>query len=126
MIRLKEALKKFSTGQLALCKKGQLLFEAGNDVVEYFPEISSGTDKKNYLGLDFKTAKKKLLTDDIQDIKYHGSAATTQIVIRAKEKLKYFNENNKLVVPGPADNGADLSSTSRNPSPTLPGNNNQD
>ena len=44
MIRLKEALKKFSTGQLALCKKGQLLFEAGNDIVEYFPDISSGTD----------------------------------------------------------------------------------
>ena len=95
-----------------------------------FPKYHQVQIKKNYLecglGLDFKTAKKKLLTDDIQDIKYHGSAATTQIVIRAKEKLKYFNENNKLVVPGPADNGADLSSTSRNPSPTLPGNNNQD
>lgn len=99
MIRLREALKKFSTGQLALCKKGQLLFEAGNDVIEYFPEISS---------------------DDIQDIKYQGSAATTQIVIRTKEKLKNFNENDKSVPLVPADNVADLTSTSRNTSPTLP------
>ena len=59
-----------------------------------------------------------LLTDDIQDIKYNGSAATTQIVIRAKDKLKNFIENDKVL----ADNVANLSSTSRNTSPTLPGN----
>ena len=54
MIRLKEALKKFSTGQVALCKKGQLLFEAGNDVIEYFPEISSGRQIKNLFEIAFR------------------------------------------------------------------------
>ena len=38
-----------------------------------------------------------LLSDDIQDIKYNGSAATTQIVIRAKDKLKNFIENDKVL-----------------------------
>jgi len=75
--RLKEALKKFSNGQLTLCKKGQTLFEAGNDVIDHIPEMIP-EDKNN-------------------ELKYSGSASTTQIIIRTKEKLKNFNsENEKL------------------------------
>ena len=76
-------------------------------------------NKNVQLALKFHTIEcYSLLTDDIQDIKYNGSAATTQIVIRAKDKLKNFIENDKVL----ADNVANLSSTSRNTSPTFPGN----
>ena len=78
MIRLKEALKKLSNGQLTLCKKGQILFEASNDVIDHIPEISMD-----------------LTSDEIQELKYTGTAATTQIVIRTKEKMKHFAENNE-------------------------------
>ena len=74
--RLKEALKKFSNGQLTLCKKGQILFDAGNDIIDHIPEM---------------------VLQDKNELEYSGSASTTQILIRTKEKLKNFNsENEKL------------------------------
>ena len=73
---LKEALKNFSNGQLTLGKKGQILFEAGNDIIDHVPEM---------------------VLEDKSELKYSGSASTTQILICTKEKLNNFNsENEKL------------------------------
>ena len=57
---LKEALKNFSNGQLTLGKKGQILFEAGNDIIDHVPEM---------------------VLEDKSELKYSGSASTTQILI---------------------------------------------
>ena len=81
--RLKEALKKFSNGQLTLCKKGQILFEAGNAIIDHVPEI--------VLQEDTNTKRNELI--------YSGGASTTQIIIHTKEKLKNFNSESSPILP---------------------------
>ena len=81
--RLKEALKQFSNGQLTLCKKGQILFEAGNAIIDHVPEI--------VLHEDTNTKRNELI--------YSGGASTTQIVIHTKEKLKNFNSESSPILP---------------------------
>ena len=80
--RLKEALKKFSNGQLTLCKKGQILFEAGNAIIDHVPEnvLQEDTTKRN-------------------ELIYSGGASTTQIIIHTKEKLKNFNSESCPILP---------------------------
>lgn len=73
LIRLKEALKKFTSGQLALSEKNSIVFSAAQEVVHQIPDIT----------ID--------MTDtDLQSIKYRGAPFTAQIVMRAKDDLKNF------------------------------------
>ena len=44
MKKFEDGLKKFSSGQLELCKKGQIIFEAGNEVIGHIPDIHATDD----------------------------------------------------------------------------------
>ena len=50
MKKFEDGLKKFSSGQLELCKKGQIIFEAGIEVIGHIPDIRA-TDEISGINL---------------------------------------------------------------------------
>ena len=76
MIRAKEALKKLCESQLQMFDLGKVIFNAANQVVEQMPEF-----------------KLEMTDQDIENMSYRGSSATTQIVLQARNRLKDLPQN---------------------------------
>lgn len=73
LIRLKEALKKFTSGQRVLSEKTNLVFCAADEVVQEIPDLSVDMED-----------------DVLQNMKYRGAPVTTAIVLRTKNELKEY------------------------------------
>lgn len=76
MVRVKTAMKKLCASHLSLSDKEKILFNAGNDLIDYIPDLPI-----------------EALDDEILNLRYQGSAKTTAIVLQAKASLQKPNSN---------------------------------
>lgn len=78
LARLKEGLLKISEAYIELAQKGAIIFEAQRDIAYQFPDVRGR---------------------DIHEIKYTGSGATKQTVMKAKDKVRRYQRQSCQLIP---------------------------
>jgi len=82
LVRLKDGLLKISEAYIELANKCAIIFGAQRDISHQFPDVRSR---------------------DFHEIKYTGSGATKQTVMRAKDKVRQYHRSRLIATPAPLE-----------------------